>query len=192
MQEEKPEPPKSLEPRARKILLAAAELFIVKGFHQTSTRDIARKAGVSLGNLYNHFPGKSELIQSIAILEREDHAPFLVTLGKKGDPEKVVTRFVDAYFSWAAHEENVVLGAEIGAEVVRNPDAAQPFLQNRDVLENALLKVAQRAKPETESVHVALVLELINGASLRASGRPRQEIKKMKTALKETVRALLF
>ena len=44
---------------------AAIELFIRKGFHGTGVREIAREAGVSLGNLYNHHKTKEELFSAI-------------------------------------------------------------------------------------------------------------------------------
>jgi AcrR family transcriptional regulator len=44
---------------------AARELFIKNGFHATSMRDIAKSAGVSLGNLYNYYSTKDELFESI-------------------------------------------------------------------------------------------------------------------------------
>jgi AcrR family transcriptional regulator len=44
---------------------AARELFIRQGFHATSMRDIARGAGVSLGNLYNYFETKDAIFESI-------------------------------------------------------------------------------------------------------------------------------
>jgi AcrR family transcriptional regulator len=49
----------------KRILRAAAALFSRRGFHGTSTRDIARKAGVSLGNIYNHFPDKERLFSDL-------------------------------------------------------------------------------------------------------------------------------
>jgi len=44
---------------------AARELFIKHGFHATSMRDIARRAGVSLGNLYNYYATKDAIFESI-------------------------------------------------------------------------------------------------------------------------------
>ena len=65
----------SLETRGR-ILKAAAALFRRQGFHGTSTRDIALKAGVSLGNIYNHFPTKEKLFATLlAEYEREYFSP---------------------------------------------------------------------------------------------------------------------
>lgn len=46
--------------RAR-ILEKAAELFIVKGFDDTTTRDIALAAGLAVGTMFNYFPSKETL-----------------------------------------------------------------------------------------------------------------------------------
>lgn len=55
--------------RRAQIVEAALACFVSSGFHQTGMRDIADAAGVSLGNLYNHFPNKQALIAEIAALE---------------------------------------------------------------------------------------------------------------------------
>ncbi|MCS6873292.1 MAG: TetR/AcrR family transcriptional regulator [Pyrinomonadaceae bacterium] len=47
------------------IARAAKELFIRQGFHATSMRDIARRARVSLGNLYNYFETKESIFEFI-------------------------------------------------------------------------------------------------------------------------------
>src|SRR5436853_3681360 len=48
-----------------KILRAAERLFSTKGFHGTGLRDVADDAGVSVGNIYNHFATKEELFDSL-------------------------------------------------------------------------------------------------------------------------------
>ena len=47
------------------IEAAARELFIKQGFHATSMRDIAKRAAVSLGNLYNYYETKDAIFESI-------------------------------------------------------------------------------------------------------------------------------
>ncbi|SNB46750.1 TetR/AcrR family transcriptional regulator [Geobacter sp. DSM 9736] len=48
------------ESRAR-ILEKAAELFLGKGFSDTTTRDIAVAAGLAAGTMFNYFPSKETL-----------------------------------------------------------------------------------------------------------------------------------
>lgn len=47
------------------ILRAALELFTEKGIHATTTKDIAKRAGVSEGALYRHFASKQELAEDL-------------------------------------------------------------------------------------------------------------------------------
>jgi AcrR family transcriptional regulator len=47
------------------ILVAAYDLFIEHGFHATSMRQIARRAGIALGGIYNHFNSKDELFTAV-------------------------------------------------------------------------------------------------------------------------------
>jgi AcrR family transcriptional regulator len=56
--------------RTRKgIIEAAYELFLKQGYAATSMRQIAGRAGLALGGIYNHFDGK-EAIFSELILDR--------------------------------------------------------------------------------------------------------------------------
>lgn len=47
------------------LLAAARELFAEKGFWETSTEDIVRRAAVTRGALYHHFSGKEELFRAV-------------------------------------------------------------------------------------------------------------------------------
>ena len=47
------------------IMETALELFANEGFHSTSIQDIAKKADISKGLLYNYFESKEELIRII-------------------------------------------------------------------------------------------------------------------------------
>lgn len=56
---------KIIEEKKSHIEKAAKELFIRQGFHATPMREIAKRANVSLGNLYNYYRTKEELLASI-------------------------------------------------------------------------------------------------------------------------------
>ncbi len=90
------------------ILKAALELFTEKGIHATTTKEIARRAGVSEGALYRHFNSKQELAEDLylthlsyftAQLDRS----VLVVPGL----EERLNRFVDGCFRF--FDENSVL-----------------------------------------------------------------------------------
>ena len=54
------------------IIEAAYSLIIEQGYAGTSMRQIAGKAGLALGGIYNHFSSKEEVFQAII----EDRHPF--------------------------------------------------------------------------------------------------------------------
>ena len=47
------------------IIEAALKLFTERGFHGTSTAQISKEAGVATGTLFNYFPTKEDLINSL-------------------------------------------------------------------------------------------------------------------------------
>lgn len=50
--------------RRREIFEASVHLFLDKGFHETSMREIAKAAGVGKSTLYDYFKSKDEIIVS--------------------------------------------------------------------------------------------------------------------------------
>jgi TetR/AcrR family transcriptional regulator, cholesterol catabolism regulator len=54
--------PKLIEKRREQIVEAAVDLFITKGFHKTTTREIARASGFSIGTLYEYIESKEDVL----------------------------------------------------------------------------------------------------------------------------------
>lgn len=54
--------PKLIEKRREQIVEAAVHLFINKGFHKTTTREIARASGFSIGTLYEYIESKEDVL----------------------------------------------------------------------------------------------------------------------------------
>lgn len=53
------------EPLDCRILTAALELFVRRGYHNVSVHDVQRRAGVSIGSIYNHFGGKEGIARAL-------------------------------------------------------------------------------------------------------------------------------
>ncbi len=49
------------------VLDAAYALFLEQGYSATSMRQVAKRAGVALGGIYNHFASKDEIFQALVI-----------------------------------------------------------------------------------------------------------------------------
>ncbi len=73
------------------IIQAAHELFVRQGYHGTSMRQIAKKAGIALGGVYNHFDSKEDVFREV-FLEYHPYQEVLpAMLQAEGDTiEKVV------------------------------------------------------------------------------------------------------
>lgn len=162
--------------RRRLIVESAAMCFIEQGFHQTSVRDISKRAGISLGNLYNHFESKAGLIAETATLEAEELASIEKVLEKAQAAEFQIEKFIRFYFDTLCLPETAVLAAEVTAEAMRNPQVAKGFMENRDRLAARLSDALQQGSENglfqfactpTQMAH--LILDLIEGAATRVA-----------------------
>ena len=53
------------EETRHRIVGAARTLFVERGFEGTSTRDLAARAGIAVGTLFNYFPSKEALAMTL-------------------------------------------------------------------------------------------------------------------------------
>lgn len=60
------------------ILLAAAEVFVERGFDAATTREIGERAGLLSGSLYHHFETKEEMLFALV---RDVYSGILASLG---------------------------------------------------------------------------------------------------------------
>jgi AcrR family transcriptional regulator len=87
-----------LQSRER-ILKAAMELFVQKGYHDTTTREITERAGLSKGLLYNYFPSKEAILGGIIEARTINLAAVIAQCTVEGDAAATIGRFVQAYFA---------------------------------------------------------------------------------------------
>ena len=167
--------------RARRKLLieTAITLFVERGLARTSMRDIANKAGVSVGNLYNHFPSRDDFISEIAQMETSGLTDIVAQVKTCTTAQDAVDTFVNAYFSHCASPVSAVLTIEITSEALRNPVVERLFTGNREMLMRPLKDAVSKVKPDVGSPDkvAGLILDMIEGFALRVglSGKKRQE-----------------
>ncbi len=69
---------RKLRPERRtEFLNAALKLFVAKGVPQTSTAEIARKAGTAAGTLFLYFPTKQDLIKELILNIGRDQSEYI-------------------------------------------------------------------------------------------------------------------
>jgi AcrR family transcriptional regulator len=81
------------QPTRDRIVAAALEVFVEKGYGGTRVQDIAERAGLTAGALYVHFPNRSRLLSEAIVAEgRRILADLLVKLGRIQPGELRITR----------------------------------------------------------------------------------------------------
>lgn len=78
------------------LLDAAEEVFGVKGYHDTSLKEIAELAEFSVGSVYNFFTNKDDLFQQIFLRRGEEYLPRMrAVLASSAPADRVLHELVD-------------------------------------------------------------------------------------------------
>lgn len=92
----------------RRILLAAAKAFAERGFHATTTRDIAAQAGLSSAALYVYFRSKEEVLYQIATSALDFTIDVAATEARgPGAPAERLRRLVQVLTIWHTYNSQV-------------------------------------------------------------------------------------
>ncbi|MEO3938442.1 TetR/AcrR family transcriptional regulator [Dermatophilaceae bacterium Soc4.6] len=95
-------------PTVTRLLAAAAGAFSARGFHATTTRDIASRAGLSPAGVYVHFASKEELLHA---LSHTGHLEALAVVtraaGSDGDATDRLAAVMRSFSSWHAEHHEV-------------------------------------------------------------------------------------
>ena len=91
--------PDLVERRRRQIVDAAVELFIEKGFHKTTTRQIASAAGFSIGSLYEYVKSKEDILYLVCDAIHEEMAHHVTeALSRADEGVKGLAEAIREYF----------------------------------------------------------------------------------------------
>ncbi len=92
---------------ARKLLVAAVEAFAERGYHATTTRDIAGRAGMSPAALYIHYKTKEELLHRISRIGHDRALEVLSAASARGTtPGERLADAVSSFVRWHAGRHN--------------------------------------------------------------------------------------
>ncbi|NEY31805.1 TetR family transcriptional regulator [Streptomyces sp. PRKS01-65] len=113
---------------ARRLLVAAVEAFAERGYHATTTRDIAGRAGMSPAALYIHYKTKEELLHRISRIGHDKALDILRTAaGGEGSAAERLADAVSSFVRWHAGRRTTArvvqyeldaLGPEARAEIL--------------------------------------------------------------------------
>jgi AcrR family transcriptional regulator len=179
----------------RALLDAAREVFADQGFSEASIADIVERAGSSVGSLYHHFGGKSELFLALwqeHQLAHENAASKAVTDARRAgvtDPAELFSVGARAFLqgSWLRRDLALLFvsgDAPPGFEVMKRRRNHEWISQN-----DALLKLPDTA---LDRLYAAILTSLIGeGAREVAAARTRRQANQIIDAVMEYARRLM-
>lgn len=150
------------------IVAAAAQILIAHGYEGTTTARVARRAGVSVGSLYQYFPNKEALIA--ALIER--HADELVDTVRDvlqrhacATLAECVRAAIDATIT--AHRIDPRLHKILHEQVPRVGQLGRAMRANEDItreIERSLRAHADELRPALDPAIAATVIDTVMDA----------------------------
>ncbi|AZS88194.1 TetR/AcrR family transcriptional regulator [Streptomyces griseoviridis] len=116
---------------ARRLLVAAVEAFAERGYHATTTRDIAGRAGMSPAALYIHYKTKEELLHRISRIGHDKALDILRTAARaEGSPAERLAEAVRSFVRWHAGRRTTARVVQYELDAL-GPDARAEILALR-------------------------------------------------------------
>lgn len=131
----------------RRLLEAATEAFAAKGFHGTTTRDIATGAGVTPGAVYVHHRSKEELLYQISKRGHEGSLA-LIRATLEATPDDSARQLRDVMYEFAKwqavhHTRARIVNYELPA---LSPEHLEEVLELRHAIQGLLRDLVERGR----------------------------------------------
>ncbi len=124
--------PDLVEKRRRQIVEAAAKLFIAQGFHKTTTRQIARAAGFSIGSLYEYVTSKEDVLYLVCeSIHAEVEKGVANAMQRTSSGKAVLAEVIREYFLVCHRMSDFIL-------LIYQETRSLPAVWRKRVLENEL------------------------------------------------------
>lgn len=185
------------EARRQQILDAACDCVRQAGFHGASMADIAKAAGLSVGQIYRYFENKEAIIAAIVAQDlAEMREKFAEMESRPGDLLDAMTEHLPEAVDKCFDLRRASLTLEVLAEASRNPKVAA-ILQAADAQERvyAQAMLDRSRKPEWTDAEFQARCEavglLFDGMVIRAVNHPDTDREPLARVLIATIRQLL-
>jgi AcrR family transcriptional regulator len=147
------------------ILEAAARLFAEKGFHRTTTKDIAEAADVSEGTLYNYFENKDEMLMGImTLLVDAQRVDLRLSDGLPVEARRFLMAMLQSQREMV--EQKGAMLQSVLSEILVNPDLRQRYYEELTLPVLGILTghlQARRLMGQISPVDPALVARILVG-----------------------------
>lgn len=122
------------EATRQSILRAARDVFVAKGFHEATTHDVARAAGLSVGSIYRYFLSKDDLIREcILAANKAESEAVLQDIRSDGSSRTKLGRAIAGWYRFTIEAPGVpAFLAEAWAAASRKPLIRDMVAQRRE------------------------------------------------------------
>jgi AcrR family transcriptional regulator len=130
------------------LLEAAAAIFAEVGYEAATMRDIAERAGASIGSLYQFFPNKEVVARALKTQycqELKELWANLVAVSAKTPTSRLVDQFLDATIK-AAEEHPAII------RLMDAPRSASPSADIKESLREQLAELFLARKPRMSPI----------------------------------------
>ncbi|MEK8142477.1 TetR/AcrR family transcriptional regulator [Streptomyces sp. M10(2022)] len=169
---------------ARRLLVAAVDAFAERGYHATTTRDIAGRAGMSPAALYIHYKTKEELLHRISRIGHDRALLLLQTEADSGGTAaERLAGAVRSFVRWHAERHTTArvvqyeldaLGEEHRAEILalrRKTDAVV-----RRIISDGCARGVRRPRRPGHHTRSAVPVHRCGALVQRAGSRTPEEV----------------
>ncbi len=161
--------------RSFEILGSIRQVFAGKGFDGASMQDLARAAGMSVGNFYRYFPSKAAIVEAMCSLDLREMERDFAEIMTSDDPMAGLRAKIVEHINGECHDDGQ-LWAEITAASMRKPEiaAASARMEEEIVANIATIFARVTGRPVAEAVlryraQGQLLVMLVKAATIRGS-----------------------
>jgi AcrR family transcriptional regulator len=145
-----PFPTPAAEERGLEILGSIRQAFAEKGFDGASMQDLARAAGMSVGNFYRYFPSKAAIVQAMCGYDLAEIQSEFAEIQSSDAPMAALRQRILMHFGEEGMKDGQ-LWAEITAAAMRKPEIGAASVQMEDRISGFLSAIFARVTHRTEA-----------------------------------------
>ena len=163
--------------RSAEILESARRAFAEKGFDGASMQDIARQAGMSVGNFYRYFPSKSAIVKALIALDMDEMEQDFAAILVHPEPITALRQTIQRKITESACQDDGQIWAEITAASLRNAEIGVAVSRMESGIVVHLTKVFALASGLTVAqaqqrwtAHAHLLVMLVKACAMQSPG----------------------
>ncbi|MBP9048161.1 MAG: TetR/AcrR family transcriptional regulator [Tabrizicola sp.] len=126
--------------RSHEILASIRQTFAEKGFDGASMQDLARAAGMSVGNFYRYFPSKAAIVQAMCGYDLAEIQGEFAEIQTSDTPMTCLRERILNHFSEESLKDGQ-LWAEITAAAIRKPEIGAAARQMEQTIVSLLTTI---------------------------------------------------